>query len=88
MRLIFDPLKDQSNQAKHGLSFSDFQGFDAEPEPLTVVDDRVDYGEIRYQTFGRINGVGYMVVTAKSESALRLISFRRAHEKEMRRYGI
>jgi uncharacterized protein len=88
MSFIFDPLKDQANQEKHGLSLADFQGFDPEMEPLTVVDTRIEYGETRYQTLGRINGKGYMVVTAESDEGLRIISFRRAHEKEMRRYGI
>jgi uncharacterized protein len=88
MSFIFDPLKDQANQAKHGLALSDFEGFDPQPDPLTVVDSRLDYGETRYQTFGRINGTGYMIVTTESADGIRLISFRRAHEKEMRRYGI
>jgi len=51
-----------------------------------VVDDRFDYRETRYQARGRINGKGHCVVFTLTETGIRLISFRRAREKEMRRY--
>jgi uncharacterized DUF497 family protein len=38
------------------------------------------------RAFGRINGEGRCIVYTVTASTLRLISFRRAHEKEMRRY--
>jgi uncharacterized protein len=81
----FDPAKDATNIAKHGLSLAEFQGFDAEPDVAT--DDRYDYGEIRFQARGRINGVAHCIVYTETAVGIRLISFRRAHEKEMRRYG-
>lgn len=84
MDISFDPAKDASNTAKHGLSFSDFTGFDAEPVVLT--DDRYDYGETRFRAFGRIDGDAHCIVYTVTETGIRLISFRRAHEKEMRRY--
>ncbi len=82
--VVFDPAKDAINIAKHGFSLGDFGGFDAAPSVL--IDDRFDYGETRYQARGRIDGKGYCVVYTVSSGALRLISFRRAHEKEMRRH--
>ena len=84
MGIEFDSAKDADNIAKHGLSFADFAGFDA--EPVIVVDDRIDYGETRYRAFGRIDGEGHAIVFTLRGEAMRLISFRRAHEKEMRRY--
>jgi uncharacterized DUF497 family protein len=84
VEISFDPAKDALNIDKHGLSFTDFQGFDA--EPIVVIDDRYDYGENRYRAFGRINGLGHCLVFALAGDGLRAISFRRAHEKEMRRY--
>ena len=84
MDIVFDSAKDAANIAKHGLSLGDFAGFDAEPS--VVVDDRYDYGEVRYQARGRIDGAGHCVVFTLEGEAVRLISFRRAHEKEMRRY--
>lgn len=80
----FDPAKDEANFEAHGLRLSDFAGFDTATS--TVEDKRVDYGERRLRAFGRIDGKGYCLVFTVREPVLRLISFRRAHEKEMRRY--
>ena len=84
MNVAFDPEKNAANIAKHGLSLSDFRGFDM--NPVTIVDDRFDYGETRFQARGRINGIGYCVVYVETDEGMRVISFRRAHDKEMRRY--
>jgi uncharacterized protein len=80
----YDPDKNQANIAKHGLSLADFRGFDA--GGVAIADRRRDYGEIRYRAFGRIDGEGYCIVYTVRNEKVRLISFRRAHEKEMRRY--
>ena len=84
MELTFDRVKDAANIAKHGVSLADFQGFDGEPH--VAIDDRYDYGETRYQARGRIGGIGYCAVFTVTATGIHLISFRRAHEKEMRRY--
>lgn len=88
MPFLIDPAKNRLNLDKHGLALSDFDGFDSDGSTVTIVDERQDYGEVRYQTFGRINGTGFMVVTAASQLGTRLISFRRAREKELRRYDL
>ena len=84
-KIEFDPAKNELNKAQHGLGFEDFTGFDA--QPAVVADDRVDYGERRFRAFGRIDGKGHCLVYTVRGNGMRLISFRRAHEKEMRRYG-
>ena len=84
MNIAFDPAKDALNRAKHGVSLADFAGFDA--APVVRRDDRFDYGERRYRAYGRIGGVGHCLVFSLNDGAMRAISFRRAHEKEMRRY--
>jgi uncharacterized DUF497 family protein len=81
----FDPGKDRTNRLKHGIGLSDYRGFDA--LPIVVRDERSDYGEDRFRAFGRIGGVGYMIAYAAKGERFRLISFRRAHDKEMRQYG-
>ena len=80
----FDPAKDEANLAAHGLRLSDFAGFDT--EAAVVEDKRFDYGERRFRAFGRIDGKGYCLVLTIRQGKERLISFRRCHEKEMRRY--
>jgi uncharacterized DUF497 family protein len=84
MDIEFDPVKNDANIAKHGVALSDFAGFDE--MAATVVDDRFDYGETRFRGFGRIAGEGFCIVYVETNTGIRLISFRRAHEKEMRRY--
>ena len=84
LRIEFDLTEDERNIAEHGLSFVNFAGFDE--EPVVVADDRFDYGETRYRAFGRIGDEGHCIVFTWRGEVMRLISFRRAHEKEMRRY--
>lgn len=84
MEIEFDPAKDVANLAKHGISLADFAGWDA--SPIVVEDDRYDYGEVRYRAFGRIDGLGHCLVFAYRSGRQRLISFRRAHDEEMRSY--
>lgn len=84
MAFEFDAAKDGENIAKHGLSLTDFAGFDS--DPLVLVDDRFEYRETRYRAFGRIDGLGHCLVFTLRGANMRLISFRRAHEKELRRY--
>jgi len=84
MDIEFDPTKDASNKAKHGLALGDFDGFDG--EMVAVVDDRRDYGEKRFRAFGRIEGLCYSIAYTLRGARIRLISFRRAHEEEMESY--
>ncbi len=84
MMVEYDPAKDAINRAKHGLSFLEFTGFDA--EPAVSVDDRFDYGERRFRAFGRIGGVPHCLVYTETAGGVRAISFRRVHQKEMKRH--
>ena len=84
MEFEFDPDKDARNKEKHQLSLGDFAGFDA--DPVVVEDDRSDYGEQRFRAFGLIDGKPHSIAFTVRGSAMRLISFRRAHSKELRRY--
>ncbi len=85
MEVIFDPAKDAINLAKHGLSLADAAAFELR-FAVVEVDDRFDYGEMRFRAFGRVDGQGRCLVFAWSEGTIRAISYRRAHDKEMRRY--
>jgi uncharacterized protein len=86
MEIEFDPAKDAANVAKHGVSLADAGRLDLLAAAV-IIDDRADYGETRYRAFGRIDGEGYCLAFAVRGTVLRPISFRRAHEKEMRRHG-
>jgi len=80
----FDPEKSEINREKHELGFEEFVGFD--DEPIVLADTRFAYPEQRFRAFGHIGGMGYMVAFTIRDGRVRLISFRRAREKEIRRH--
>jgi len=83
MDIEFDPDKDRSNIAKHGISLARA----AELEILAFVeDDRNAYGEVRYRAWGWLEGKYYYLAFTSRQGAMRAISFRRAHQKEIDRY--
>ena len=87
MDVKFDPAKDAINMAKHGLSLGEAIDFDmagAVVEP----DDRFDYGEPRFRAFGRVEGDDRCLVFTVIGKTIRVISYRHAHAKEMRRHGL
>ena len=84
VEIEFDPAKNEGNLAKHGVAPTDFAGFDE--VAAVLVDDRFDYGEVRFRAFGRIDGKGFSIAYTETATGIRLISFRRAHEKEIRQY--
>lgn len=54
---------------------------------MVIRDSRFNYGEERFRAFGHIDGIGYMIAFALRGPSIRLISFRRAHEREIIRHG-
>jgi uncharacterized DUF497 family protein len=79
----FDPAKEAINLAKHGISLARWIDLDMK---VTFVDDRHDYGEIRYRAYGFIDGVAYCLIFTDRNEKVRPISLRRAHAKEMKRH--
>jgi uncharacterized DUF497 family protein len=61
------------------------------PEPtkcwqVTRIDDRFDYGEVRYITFGYLDEREVVVVWTVRNGSRRIISMRRANAKELEHY--
>jgi uncharacterized DUF497 family protein len=85
MRFEWDEAKRQANLAKHGVDFADvepmFDGF-----TVTTLDDRFDYGEEWFVTFGLLNGFVLAVVHTETDSVIRLISARKATKYEEKKY--
>jgi uncharacterized DUF497 family protein len=79
----FDPAKEAANLSKHGISLARWVDLDIK---VTVVDDRYDYGEIRYRAYGFIGDVAYCRVFTSRNGRVRPIGLRRAHAKEIRRH--
>lgn len=80
----YDPKKDAANRRKHGVSLEAAADF----VPVNIVEDtRRDYGENRYQAFGHIEGVAYILVFTPRNNRVRAISLRRASNKEVAANG-
>jgi uncharacterized protein len=52
----------------------------------TFLDDRVDYGEQRFNTFGHLDGRLVTLVWTSRNGNRRIISMRKANEREQVRY--
>jgi uncharacterized protein len=86
MTFDWNEAKNQANIEKHGLSFEAacriFEG-----PVLTAIDDRFEYGEVRRNSIGAIDGVLVIVVThTDRDGKTRIISARPAKRAERDRY--
>lgn len=81
MRFEWDEKKRLINIRKHGIDFADVPAI-FELDTVTVIDDRVDYGETRYQTLGLLKARVIMAVHTESETVIRIISARKANKYE------
>ncbi|GHU43401.1 hypothetical protein AGMMS50289_09730 [Betaproteobacteria bacterium] len=82
----FDPDKDKQNQQKHGVSLLLAEGFEWDTA-TTRADTRFDYDEERYEATGYVGDRLYVMIFCWRKEALRVISFRPATPKEVRRYA-
>lgn len=84
--ITFDPLKDAINRLQHGVSL-DLAREIAWNEIALRVDDRHDYGEVREVGYMPLRGHTFCVVLTRRNSALRIISLRRANKREVRQHA-
>ncbi len=78
----WDQAKAKSNLEKHGVSFLTAAAI-FQNERLERVDDREDYGEVRWIALGRVDIEVYRVVyTWRAENLIRIISAQRANKDE------
>jgi uncharacterized DUF497 family protein len=85
MQIEFDPLKDQANQTKHGVSLA----FAAELEwhdALVWIDDRFDYNEPRMIALVPKAETLYYVAFVDRDESRRIISLRKANRREVKYY--
>lgn len=85
MRFEWDENKRLINIRKHGIDFADVPSM-FELDTVTVIDDRFEYGETRYQTLGLLKTRIIMVVHTESEAVIRIISARKANKYEEETY--
>lgn len=85
MDFEWDEEKRLSNITKHGLDFIGIENvFDS--KTATILDDRFDYGEERFVTFGLLEGRVVAVTHLETDETIRIISVRKATNDEEENY--
>ena len=85
MRIEFDPAKDATNRAKHGVSLALAGELDWKAA-LVWVDDRFEYGELRVIALAPKTEILYYVAFVERGDVRRIISLRRANRREVKHY--
>ena len=92
MNFDWDNDKNQSNIAKHGISFEEAIAIFDDPNILNYEDTRFNYGETRFVSIGQIilvtqeKTVIIVVIHTQKNQTIRLITARKANERERKRY--
>jgi uncharacterized protein len=82
----WDESKNAANLRKHKISFDAVERFDWDTADIEV-DDRDDCSELRGRAVGFIGDVLYLLVFTERDEVMRIISLRKANQKERDRYG-
>ena len=85
MGVVFDAAKNVINIRKHGISLQRAEDLDF-ATALIRVDDREDYGEVRYRAIGWLDGKLFGLIFTYSEETIRAISLRNATKQERENY--
>jgi uncharacterized DUF497 family protein len=85
MEFEWDEAKRKSNLRNHGI---DFIGIEQvfEGETVTILDDRFDYGEKRFVTFGLLDNRVVAIAHTETDEVIRIISVRKATKYEESSY--
>lgn len=86
MSFEWDEEKNAANIKYHGIDFLDAALIFENPT-IEAVDDRTDYGEVRYVALGLSRETVLQVVyTLRGDDVVRMISARKANRYDAKRY--
>jgi uncharacterized DUF497 family protein len=85
VKTTYDPAKSEANRGKHGVSLALAEAIDWS-SVWCAPDDRKDYRELREIGYAVIEGRLYCVVFTQRGRAFRVISLRKANNREIERY--
>jgi len=86
MKIEYSAAKRDATLTERGLDMARADNvFDG--ATLTVEDDRQDYGEVRQITIGFLDGRMVVMVWTQRGKARRIISLRKANEREQKAYA-
>ncbi len=82
----YDPDKNIRNLELRGLSFERAVDFEF-ASAWILVDDRRDYGEVRFRALGFLGGRLHALVFTETLKGIRVISLRKANKREEAQYA-
>jgi uncharacterized protein len=86
MEIVFDEAKRQKTLRERGFDFADagkiFEGL-----KITQPDDRHEYPEPRFLTYGTIVDRLVMIAWTPTETGIRVISMRKCNEREQKTFA-
>lgn len=86
MEIRFDPVKRNKTLAERGMDFEDativFAG-----ATIDFIDDRRDYGELRWLTIGLLDARMVAVIWTQRGNIRQIISMRKCNEREQQKFG-
>ena len=85
MLISFDSAKREVTKATRGLDMADAAAIFAGPQ-IVIKDEREDYGEDRFIAYGLFNARMVACVYTDRGDERRIISLRKANEREQTRY--
>ena len=85
MALTYDPAKRAWTLAERGLDFDDAAHVFAGPT-INLLDDRKAYGEVRWVTYGLLDGRMIAVVWTPRGTTRHIISMRKTNDREQQTY--
>ncbi len=86
MLITFDPAKDRRNLSKHQMSLAEAIKLEWD-WLLAVQDTRHEYGELRMIGYAPIETRVFCVVFVDRDDERRIISLRKANDREVKRYA-
>ncbi len=78
----WDPVKRETNLAKHGLDFRRAVEVFNDPQYIDEDSSQAEYGEIRRKAIGRVGQLMICVIYTGRDGKRRIISARRARRDE------
>ena len=86
MEFEWDPARNAATERARGFGFDLAVDVFFDSDRVERVDLRREYGEVRRQTIGAVEGRVYFVVFTRRGNRVRVISLRRAHDHEEKSY--
>jgi uncharacterized DUF497 family protein len=84
VKITYDPGKNERNMRERGLSFERAREFDFDSATEWVEHRK---GETRRVAAGYLGGRLHMLCFLEIEEGIRVISFRKANDREAKKYG-